>query len=469
MTIEKNIFDLSNLGSLFILEDKESITTHCLISKINSLKTYLHKNGIGPGHKVLMCLPNSRLFCEYFFAVWEVGACAVPVSPLSTPIEITQIVESIKPSLIIKADGQDEFFSTHTLTDKENILILHTSGSSGRPKGVMISRSALTKKLETYRTYLPLESFSNTLCMLPLNFGHGLISNFLFPIFSGKQVFLAPSSRLDIYSSLGEIIDEFGITCFSSVPSILKIAANFSKAPEKKSLEKIFCASAPLDKETWASTLNWSSGIRVNNMYGMTELASWIAGDQKNTTQTYEESSFDYPWGADVKIVKESSNDEFGEIFVKSDSMMSGYYNDFENTKKVLSDGWFKTGDMGVIEGERISLKGRLDNVINLSGIKVYPEEINQLLRKYPKIQDCFAVGLKLKEGDADHAIGCLLVPVANQELNIQEIQEMCKEHLSSYKIPSQFKVVEMLPTNERGKIDLGAIKKIFQAKGKGI
>lgn len=466
MPFEKNIFDLSNIRSLFILEDKESFNSQSLINKIDSLKKHLSQSKIGPGHKVLMCLPNSKIFCDYFFAIWELGACVVPISPLSTEIEIAQIVVSIKPSLVIKANGKEEFLSDNTLTDKENILILHTSGSSGKPKGVMLSRQALVKKMEVYRNHLPQSSFSKTLCMLPLNFGHGLISNFLFPLLSGNEVILAPSSRLDIYSSLGEIVDEFGITCFSSVPSILKIAANFSKAPEKKSLEKIFCASAPLDTDTWSNTLNWSSGIRVDNMYGMTELASWIAGDQK-LNQNFEENAFDKPWGAEVRIVKEDPADEYGEIQVRSDSMMSGYYNDQDNTKKVLTDGWFKTGDMGVLSTDRISLKGRRDNVINLSGTKVYPEEINQLLRKHPAVLDVFTLGLKVKEGDADHGIGCVLVPRLNQEIQIQEILEMCKEHLSSYKIPAQFKVMEKLPTNERGKTDLASIKSIFQVRGK--
>jgi len=468
MTFNKNIFDLSNLGSLFILEDKLSINSQTLPNKIHSIKNHLSKHNIGPGHKIILCLPNSRLFCEYFFAIWEIGACAVLLSPLSTEIEIAQVASNIKPSLIIKANGKEEFLFDFTLTDKENILILHTSGSSGKPKGVMLSRESLARKMETYQKNLPNESFLNTLCMLPLNFGHGLISNFLFPLFSGQQVFLAPSSRLDIYSSLGETIDEYGITCFSSVPSILKIAANFSQAPKKKSLEKIFCASAPLDVETWANTLNWSSGIRVNNMYGMTELASWIAGDQKSA-DLYEENTFDYPWGAEVKIVKENSLDEYGEIFVKSDSMMTAYYNDPENTKNVLTDGWFKTGDMGVVSLDRISLKGRRDNVINLSGTKVYPEEINQIIRSHKAVQDAFSIGLKVREGDADHGIGCIVVPKANQEINLSEIQELCRVNLSPYKIPSQFKIIEKIPLNERGKIDLASIKKIFQIKGRVI
>lgn len=466
MTFEKNIFDLSNIRSLFILEDKESFNSQSLINKIHSLKNHLEQNKIGPGHKVVLCLPNSKLFCEYFFAIWEIGACVVPISPLSTEIEIVQIVANIKPSLVIKANGKEEFLSNSSLTNKENVLILHTSGSSGKPKGVMLSRQALMAKMEVYRSHLPLSSFSKTLCMLPLNFGHGLISNFLFPLLSGNEVVLAPSSRLEIYSSLGEIVDEFGITCFSSVPSILKIASNFSKAPEKKTLTKIFCASAPLDKETWSNTMNWSSGVRVDNMYGMTELASWIAGDQK-LNQAFEENTFDNPWGAEVRIVKEDPIDDYGEIQVRSESMMIGYYNDLENTKKVLTDGWFKTGDMGLMSADRITLKGRRDNVINLSGIKVYPEEINQILRKHPAVQDVFTIGLKVKEGDADHGIGCVLVPRLDQEIKIQEIQEMCKEHLSSYKIPAQFKIVEKLPTNERGKSDLASIKKLFQVKAR--
>ena len=469
MTLDKNIFDLKNLGNLFILEDKKSVAVLDFVSGIAQLKSKLLQHKIGPGHKVILCLGNTKLFCEYLFAIWEVGACAVPISPHSTKHELDHVAKSVNPSLIVYSDNREEFLTSTSFTHPENILILHTSGSSGKPKGVMISREALQQKMQTYHQNLPYQNLSKTLCMLPLNFGHGLISNFLFPLLNGNEVILAPSGNMDIYSSLGQIIDDFGITCFSSVPSILKIASNFSERPTKKSLQKIFCASAPLNQATWQQTLEWSSGVRADNMYGMTEIASWVAGDQKESAESYEENAFDYPWGAEINIVKENPADEYGEIFLKSNSMMTGYYNDSVNTNKVLHDGWFKTGDMGLISNDRLLLKGRLDNVINVGGLKIYPEEINQLVRKHSKVFDCFALGLRSSEKEADHGIGCILIGKEGQVLDISEIQDMCKQHLSSYKIPSQFKIMDKIPVNERGKFDIVAIRRLFQERGRGV
>lgn len=465
MTLEKNIFDLSNFGNLILLDDKKKIIPYDLGSNIQKIKGQLLRDGIGPGHKVIINLENTKGFCDYFFACWEVGACIVPISPLSTKTEIDFLIKKIKPSMIVFIDGKIEVLKNSTLTMPDNVLILHTSGSSGHPKGVMLSQQALISKMNMMANSLPINSFDRTLCMLPLNFGHGLISNFLFPFLNGNQVILAPSGQMEIYSSLGEIIDEFGISCFSSVPSILKIAANFSIPPERKSLKNIFCASAPLDKKTWEVACEWSSGISVNNMYGMTELASWIAGNQ--TGNVFEENSFDSVWGANVKLWKENQNDEYGEILVKSDSLMTGYYEELGATQKVLHEGWFKTGDMGIISNDKLQLKGRVDNVINLGGIKIYPEEINQLIRKMPRISDCYTVGLKLKENEGDIGIGCLLIPRQGEEISIQEVQSFCKDQLSVYKIPNQFKILERMPTNERGKIEHETIKKIFQMKGK--
>lgn len=466
MTLEKNILNLSNFGNLILLEDKKKITSYDLSSTIQKIKSQFLQDGLGPGHKVMLCLGNTKEFCAYFFATWEIGACVVPVSPLSTKSELEFLVKKMKPSVIVFSDGKSEVLTNSTTTTHDNILILHTSGSSGHPKGVMLSRQALMSKMNMMAKSLPANSFESTLCILPLNFGHGLISNFLFPLLSANQVILAPSGIMEIYSSLGEIIDEFSISCFSSVPSILKIVANFSTQPERKTLKNIFCASAPLDKKTWEATGVWSSGISVNNMYGMTELASWIAGNQ--TGNLYEENSFDSVWGASVKIWKENQKDEYGEILVKSDSLMNGYYEEPEATQKVLLDGWFKTGDMGIVLGGKLQLKGRLDDVINLGGIKIYPEEINQIIRKIPKISDCYTLGLKLKENEADIGIGCLLLPRPGEEISIPEVQAFCRDHLSAYKIPAQFKIIEKIPVNERGKIERETIKKIFQLNRKG-
>ena len=442
----------------FLILGEEKISLRLMIK---SLKDHLHKKGISKGHKILLVEENSSLFCAYLFAGWELGATIVPLSPLSTHHEIKYFINKIRPALIVYENGKEEFLTNALVGNQEEALILHTSGSSGKPKGVVLGQAALRNKFNTYNSHLPKEELNKTLCILPLNFGHGLISNFLFPLLSGNQVILAPSGKMEIYTRLGEIIDEYGITCFSSVPSILKVASNFGNAPEKKTLKKIFCASSNLDPLTWEKTVSWSGGVRVSNMYGLTELASWVAGDLLEKKLTYEDNHFDLPWESEVKI------DETGEIFLKSNSVMNGYFDDLESTAKVLNDGWFKTGDLGAIKNNRLVLMGRADNVINLGGVKIYPEEINQVLRRHQDVQDCYTFGMKIKEGAGDHGIGSLIIPKNQTTFKIESLEEFCKEHLSAYKIPTQFQLSDKMPLNQRGKPDLSAIKNLFQAKRK--
>nr|BDT30271.1 acyl--CoA ligase [Bacteriovorax sp. HI3] len=450
---------LKSLGneSILFLEDKKNFISHSLIQKIEKRKHQLSSQGLGPGHKLVLCLPNSELLCEYLLAGLALGICLVPLSSQSTENEIKEILNRLQPSLVVFSGGKEEKILTPTMTSKEDAFILFTSGSSGKPKGVILTQKALAHKLILYQENLP-QSFERTLCMLPLNFGHGLISNFLFPLLAGNQVILAPSGQMEIYTSLGSLVDDFGITSFSSVPSILKIASHFGESPKKKTLKDVFCASANLDLATWSAATNWLDGIRLHNMYGMTELASWVAGDLKST-QGYKESTFDLPWNAEVKMAEET-----GEIWIKSDSLMSGYYNDPEATKKVLENGWFKTGDVGEISSEHIILKGRADNVINLGGIKIYPEEINRVIRSHPDVMDCYTLGLKSADGLTDQAIGCLVVP-KNSSFKVVSLEEICRHHLSAYKVPGQFLVSDKVPVNQRGKPDHGAVKLLFQAK----
>lgn len=450
---------LKNLGneSILFMEDKRKFISRSIASRIEKRKQHLSLLGMGPGHKLVLCLPNSDLLCEYLLAGLSLGICLVPLSFQSTPSEIQELIQRLEPSMVVFPDGKEETYFKMSLTSKEDALILFTSGSSGKPKGVVLSQKALAYKLVTYQKYLP-QSFERTLCMLPLNFGHGLISNFLFPLLSGHQVLLAPSGQMEIYTSLGSLIDNYNVTTFSSVPSILKVASHFGEAPKKKTLKDIFCASANLDLATWNSASDWLSDVRLHNMYGMTELASWVAGDLKRT-QGYKESAFDLPWDAEVKIVKET-----GEIWIKSSSLMSGYYNDPEATEKSVENGWFKTGDVGEITSEHIILKGRADNVINLGGIKIYPEEINRVIRSHQDVLDCYTLGLKSADGLTDQAIGCLVVP-KNSSFKIGGLEELCRHELSLYKVPGQFLVSDKIPLNQRGKPDHGAIKSLFQMK----
>jgi acyl-CoA synthetase (AMP-forming)/AMP-acid ligase II len=464
MPIPPKICDPFNLESVHILEDGKCFDLRTQINKINSIKSNLYKKGIRPGDKIILCLTNSTLFCEYFFALWELGVCIIPISTSSTKVEIDYLVSKLNPKLIIHLDKREEFFSNSSKTDVENSLILFTSGSSGKPKGAVLTRKNLLNKLISNSKNLPVDQMNKTLCFLPLNFGHGLISNFLFPIFSGNGVILAPSSNLDILTSIGKIIDDYDVTCFSSVPSILRIISNFGESPKKDTLKRIFCASAPLEIDTWKQAHEWSSGKKISNMYGMTELASWVAGDLSNENNVFVENSFDLPWSSEVKIMKTNLDDDFGEIYIKSDTMMTEYFEDYELTKKCFAENWFKTGDIGKIINNKIHLFGRIDDVINLGGIKIYPEEINQLIKQNFEVQECLTIGLTKDPSDLVHSIGCLIVPRSNQVLESSEILEVCKKHLSSYKVPAQFKFVNKIPTNQRGKIEREVAKKIFNS-----
>lgn len=464
MLLKEDLLKSFGNESIFFLEDKKNFIPSTLLSKIQNRKLLLTKQGLGPGHKLVLCLPNSELLCEYLLAGLELGICLIPLAWQSTPAELKDIVVRLQPSLIVYQDGREEKTIGFSLTQKNHALILFTSGSSGRPKGVVLSRESLAHKLSLYKKYLP-DSFEKTLCLLPLNFGHGLISNFLFPLLSGKQVFLAPSAQMEVYTNLSALVDQYGITTFSSVPSILKIASNFSEGPKKQTLKDIFCASANLDQVTWQTATEWAGGVRIHNMYGMTEMASWVAGDLKGHSG-YLESTFDLPWDAEVKTVKDKEDDEYGEIWIKSLSLMSGYYDDLSGTEKVLSDGWFKTGDIGEITSSHIILKGRADNVINLGGIKIYPEEINKVIRTHESVLDCYTLGLKSVNGSTDQGIGCLIVPRNPAAFQLAQIEELCRKELSSYKVPGHFLIGDKIPTNQRGKPDHAAVRKLFQGKG---
>lgn len=432
---------------------------------------------VKPRSTVIVARSGSAPFFADLFAVWSLGCTAACIDPTLTKGEIDTLVEFVQPSAVLVGDVPiaaqinvpmlelDHLAASRTpsvpifANDPDDAaLILFTSGTTGCPKGVLLSFRALLTRIALNRAAIGRASRMRTLVTLPTSFGHGLIGNALTPLLSGGDIVLHPLGQR-LARDLGRIIDEFNIGFLSSVPAFWRIALKFSDAPSKNELLRVHIGSAPLAPDLWARIAEWSRA-EVVNCYGITELANWVAG-ASSRIEGIAEGLVGRPWGAQAAIrdtsgaIRETGD---GELVIKSPGVMSGYLHRSDLTAAVLIDGWYHTGDTGHInEQGLIRLTGRIKDEINRAGFKVQPSEIDALLETHPAVSEACVFGIPdLVSGQIVAAAVCL---AAGAKTDPECLRQWCVTRLRHEAIPERWFIVDEIPRNKRGKINRDEVR----------
>jgi acyl-CoA synthetase (AMP-forming)/AMP-acid ligase II len=438
---------IKRISSITQLETSEELSPVEFLTRIHSKAKYFEERYlIGTGASVLLLKNNSIDFFVDLLALFQLQATVIPLDPLSMPTEIENIIKNASVSLII--GQEDEKFLGLKISEKLKgiALVLYTSGTTGTPKGAMLSYGAIESKMETLKSHIRIEEFCNTLCALPTFFGHGLICNSLFGILFGEKFFIAKKFDLENVSRLNDFIYKHKITFFSTVPSVWTLILNFSLSENSKlaSLKRVHCASSILTDEKAKVITDWlGSGVRFFNVYGITEMSGWVA--YREYCKKSDINCFENFWNVEKKISSE------GELFLKSKYMFAGYLNNSDATKNAMTDGgYFRTGDVFVSE----VLKGRIKHVINKNGVKIYPQEIDDLLLNSGLVHDVHTFGIENEF--SGEQIGVAVVPREN--VKSEDLKKFCEKFISAAKTPDQFFVLKEIKRTNRGKINNKAL-----------
>ena len=439
---------------------------------------------------------NSIDFFADLLAVWSVGACAIPIDPRLTAFEVETLAAAAQPRFSIRGEIHGEPASTATLAGTcvlatgevgerarrfsvasasqagasldDDALILFTSGTTGQPKGVVHTHRSLQARWSALDESLGLAAFGRTLCLLPTHFGHGLICNCLFPWLSGRDLYIAPPFTLQTLSRLGAMLDEFGITFMSSVPTVWRLALKVAAPPRKATLDRVCCGSAPLSAALWNSVRAWTGANEVLNAYGITETGSWLAGTTLRNVAP-EDGLVGVAWGGVVKILESGSTAtspeaakacarrQSGHVWVKTPALMRGYLDRGDLTQRAVRDGWFSTGDIGhVDERGALYLEGREREEINKGGTKIHPADVDRVVERFDGTVDVCTFGYD----DVLHGqdVGIAVVLNACDDATLRRLRAWTQRHLAPHQIPQRWYVVPSLPRNARGKISRDAV-----------
>jgi acyl-CoA synthetase (AMP-forming)/AMP-acid ligase II len=487
------LFFESQVGTLTEALSGRSWDRAAIAEQFLRRRSHYQRAGVRAGDRVFIYFGNNLEFFADLLALWHLGACAVPIDTRLTVFEVETLAKAVSPRFLLYLDeidpalaaalgaGVELLDSTEAeasslptrppepaLALDDDALILFTSGSTGNPKGVVHTHRSLRSRWAILRHILGIDAFRRTLCLLPTHFGHGLVSNSLYPWLSGQDLVIAPAGSVDAAMRLGALVDRHAITFMSSVPPIWHAAIKASRPPAGGSLQRIFCGSAPLSAHLWKCIREWSGTRDVRNVYGITETASWAAGTTVGDFEP-EDGLLGVPWGGVIKIMKDGSTAQppgFGEerragepgfVWVNTPALMRGYFGRDDLTRAAVSNGWFTTGDIGVIdERGRLYLRGREREEINRGGTKIYPGDLEAVAQQLDGVPDacCFAV----EDPHYGQAVGLAVVLAEPREDNLRALYAAMKERLAAFQMPSRWYVVETIPRSSRGKINRAAV-----------
>jgi len=443
--------------------------------------------GVEPGQVVGVRLPSGPAVVAALFGVWRAGAVYLPLNPRLTAGEIDRILEQVRPAALIDEDGIG-LVGSGPLSGAEPparhgadiALIQFTSGTTGRPKAVLLTHSGVRELIDGVlgtlrgpaRSGAPAESRSHApmpnLVPLSLSLWAG-IYNVLFALVVGAGVVI-----LDPFTprEFAEVVARFSIRSTVLPPAAMTMLCDDPDIVDLDPLRYVRSITAPLSPMQ-ARRFHDRFGVAVLNGYGQTEIGGEIVGWSVADWRAWGESklgSVGRPHrGVTVRAVDavghDVTGDATGELWVQTPALSAGYADGAELGDRLTPDGWFRTGDVGRVDDDGfVWIEGRLSDMINRGGLKVSPDEVAEVIRLSPAVADVAVVGVpdeRLGQVPWAFVVG---VDGPLDALARDELGAHCRQHLAPYKVPVRFEAVAALPRNEIGKVLTAELVRLAQA-----
>ncbi len=443
------------------------ITYGELAVEVERLGRVLVSRGVAPGDVVAFSMANGPEIVTTFLAVVAAGAAAAPLNPGYTAKEFAFYLDDLQPRLVIgRGDDAAELPGAVDLDELGGdpggdlpapdpaavALLLHTSGTTARPKQVPIRQRNLMASARTVAATYALEPADTSHCVMPLFHVHGLVASTLATLVSGGTVLCPRRFSANAFWTDGAA---HGATWYSAVPTIHHILTTREREGSDRPAHALrfarSCSSAlaaPLMAE-----FEERFQIPLVEAYGMTEAAHQMASNPLPPAQR-RPATVGMATGTEIAILDDEWNalaqGEVGEVCVRGPGVVDGYRSNPEANAASFRDGWFRTGDSGLLDAEGyVHLAGRIKELINRGGEKISPHEVEDALLKHPAVTEAVAFSLP----DAKYGETVAAVVVLIGDADEAGLQRHCADLLASFKVPTRIVPMDEIPKGATGKI----------------
>jgi long-chain acyl-CoA synthetase len=464
-------------------DGERCLTYQALNGSANRLAASLIRMGLRPGDHVGLCCPNSADWIIFYFGVLKAGAVAVTLSSLLTGRELALLVEHARPRFIFTfppklADleslrdevGMEKIICPGGDLDLHDLLetdsgsfrtvdrdrcdtaaVLYTGGTTGIPKGVMLTHENITFSSYAVATFERSTETDRALCFMPFNHVFGQIHIMNATILSAGCLEILPSFDLN---HILEVMETGRITKFFGVPTVyIRLLSLNDLEKRLGKLRYSFSAAASLAGEV---VRRWKerTGLTISESYGMTEA---MPVTYNHYYRHVVGSVGDPIPGVEIQVRDTSGNNlkpgQTGEICVRGRVVMKGYLDNPEGTRAVFWEGdWYRSGDLGRFDRDGyLFIVDRLKDLIITGGENVYPREVEEILYTRPEVQECAVVGLPDREWG--ERVTAFIVPKPGRSVIPEELKALLKTRLSSFKVPKEYLTIKELPKGPTGKI----------------
>ncbi len=411
----------------------------------------LRERGVGAGDRVAIKLPNSPAFLAAYFGALRLGAVVVPLNPLLAPPEIAERVASSTPAVFVDeelptaGEAAGEVVDRH---DTDPAVILFTSGTSGRPKGAILTHGGILAAARNAADAMAFTEDDVVLGAAPFSHVLGQSTGILSTLLAGAAVSVV--GRFEPEQTLATMT-RTGTTILLGVPTMcIALCQAARSADELPPVRIAHVGGAAVPVEVARDFERIFAGD-VYEGYGLTEL-SGIATTY-TVGQERKPGSVGMPLGGTDMRIHDPDERGVGEVQFRGPSVIPGYWADDEATSEAIdADGWLATGDMGYVDEEGyLFLVDRKKELIIRGGYNVYPREVEEALYAHPDVLEAAVVGFPHET--LGEEVAALVVRRPGTTLDVEDLQAWARERVAAYKYPRRIVFVDELPKGPTGKI----------------
>ncbi len=505
--LESRINATPEKAFLFSGSDGRQFTYAVFDLAVNRAASLLASHGVGKGDVVSLLMPNCAEYIIAYFACWKLGALAGPVNSLLKEHETAFVmnnseakailvhseflerIESIRKELphlrsVIMFDDEEQ--ATREFREQEkggrdvcapsanrrapgidkddDAIIIYTSGTTGKPKGCLLTHGNVIANARQISEWLHFTDNDRLLTIMPLFHMNAVSVTTMSVLYAGGSTVISPKFSA---SQFWQIISDYQVTSFGSVATMLSILLNTypDGVPEGLKTEQLrfaMCGSAPVPAEVmkrFEETFN----CPVVEGYGLSE--STCRSTFNPPDERRRPGSCGLPIGNEMKVFDDNDGEvadgELGEIVLRGENILKGYYKNPKATATAFRNGWFHTGDVGYRDGEGyFFIVDRKSDMIIRGGENIYPREIDEVLYQHPAIAAAATIGVP--DQLYGEEVAAFVVLKDGQQVSEDELISYCTERLADYKCPKSIRVVAEIPKGPTGKLLKRELAKIY-------